>query len=34
MLTGLVLPTFVGYCWNDAMGAFIYAGLVTLVISA
>ena len=33
MLTALVLPTLVGGFWNDAMGAFIYAGLITLVTS-
>jgi len=33
VLIALVLPTLVGGFWNDALGAFIYAGLVTLVIS-
>ena len=33
LLIGLVLPTLVGACWNDIVGSFIYAGLVTLVIS-
>lgn len=33
LLIGLVLPTLLGACWNDVVGSFIYAGLVTMVIS-
>ncbi|KAK2461446.1 hypothetical protein APHAL10511_005909 [Amanita phalloides] len=33
VLTGVVLPALVGVCWNDAVGSFIYAGLVTTVIN-
>lgn len=30
---GFVVPPLLGYCWGDAMGGFIYGGLVTRLAS-
>ena len=31
LFTALLLPTFIGALWHDAMGAFIWAGLVARI---
>ena len=31
MVTGLVVPTVIGWLWNDTLGAFIWAGLIVRI---